>query len=292
MVSHGRVLGFVLSLATLLAASTSAAQSPTFAEVMRRVHEYVTVYEDHELSTVIAHERYDQQQLDAKGTTKAERTLLSDYVLVQLPDEDWVALRDVYDVDGIPAGDRGARLKALFAGPRQQLGERAMSMAEDATTFNLGGELYYRTVNLPTFALRVLRPAHRKRIEFSKSGEELVGNTTAWIVAFRETKGPTFSGMPDGTDIPAQGRFWVDPTTGVVVRSEMVLGGTRDLPARATITVNYRLEPSLGFRLPFEMRERYDNPRRKGDDVVTALATYSDFRRFDWRTLATGIELY
>ena len=65
----------------------------------------------------------------------------------------------------------------------------------------------------------------------------------------------------------------------------MILGGTRRMSARATITVTYRLEPSLGFRVPIEMRERYDNPRRKRDDVVIAVATYSDFRRFDWRMM-------
>ena len=72
----------------------------------------------------------------------------------------------------------------------------------------------------------------------------------------------------------------------------MILGGTEGLPARATITVTYQVEPSLGFRLPVEMRERYESPGRKGDDVVTALATYSDFRRFDWRTFTKGIERF
>jgi hypothetical protein len=208
--------------------------------------------------------------------------MLSDYVLIQLPDEDWVALRDVYEIDGAAVGVRADQLKTLFAGPREQLAEQAIKMVEKSAEFNLG-ELYFRTMNLPTYALRVLRPANRQRIVFTKTGEEQVDSTITWIVAFRETKGPTFSAMPNGTDIPAHGRFWVDPTTGVVARSEMILGGTRGLPARATITVAYGLEPALGFRLPIEMRERYDNPRRKGDDVVVAVATYTDFRPFDWR---------
>lgn len=277
-------------LAALLTAATrpTGADTVTFAEVMRRVHAYVIVYEDHELSTVIARERYDQQWLDVDAKIKGERTMLSDYLLLQLPDEDWVALRDVYDVDGIAVADRAARLKNLFAGSREQLGERAMKMAKESARFNLG-ELYYRTVNLPTFALRVLRPASRKRILFDKAGEEQLDGARTWVIAFRETKGPTFSAMPDGTDIPAHGRFWVEPDTGVILRSEMTLGGTRRLSARATITVTYRLEPSLGFRVPIEMRERYDNPRRKRDDVVIALATYSDFRRFDWRTLVLPV---
>ena len=100
-VSYGRDVRLALLILLLLPAVPTGSQTPTLAEVMRRVHEYVTVYEDHELSTVIAHERYYQQLFDGKGTPQAERTLLSDYLLVQLPDEDWVALRDVYDVDGI-----------------------------------------------------------------------------------------------------------------------------------------------------------------------------------------------
>ena len=65
----------------------------------------------------------------------------------------------------------------------------------------------------------------------------------------------------------------------------MILGGTRQLRDRATVTVTYRLEPSLGFRVPVEMRERYDTPNRKQADVIVAVATYSSFRRFDVRTL-------
>lgn len=273
----------LILVAVLCAGTVSGAGTVTFAEVMRRAHEYVTIYEDHKLSTVIARERYYQQVLDRNGIIKAERTLLSDYLQVQLPNEDWVALRDVYEVDAATVADRGARLKTLFAGPREQFGERVLKLAAESADFNLG-DLYYRTLNLPTFALRILRPASRKRMAFEKAGEEQVDGTSAWIVAFRETKGPTFSGTPDGADVPAHGRFWVDPHTGAVLRSEMIIGGTRRVSARATITVSYAPEPSLGFRVPVEMQERYDNPRRKRDDVVVALATYSDFRPFDWRT--------
>jgi len=69
------------------------------------------------------------------------------------------------------------------------------------------------------------------------------------------------------------------------MRSEMIVGGTRGTSPRATITVTYRYEPALGFRVPIEMLERYDNPRHRKDDVVVARATYSEFRPFNWRTL-------
>lgn len=275
----------LILVAALSAAGTATGTGiVTFADVMRRAHEYVTIYEDDKLSSVIAHERYYQQVLDRHGKIKEERTLLSDYLLVQLPDEDWVAVRDVYEVDGTTVADRGARLKTLVAGPREQLSDRVVKMAEESAHFNLG-DLYYRTLNLPTFALRILRPASRKRMVFEKAGEEEVDGTSAWVVAFRETKGPTFTATPDGADVPAHGRLWVDPHTGTVLRSEMIIGGTRRVSARATITVSYAHDASLGFRVPAEMRERYDHPRRTKDDVVVALATYSDFRPFHWRML-------
>ena len=287
-----RRLRIPLLIVALLSASSGAITrgqgDNAFAEVMRRVHEYVAVYEDHELSTVRARERYHQQLMNHFGEIKGERTLLADYLLLQLPDEDWVAVRDVYDVDGEPVEGRAAKMDALFAGPRDELGARAMRMAEESMRYNLG-ELYYRTVNLPTFALRMLRPANRRRMAFSRAGEDHIDGAGVWIIACREVKGPTFSATADGVDLPATARFWVDPETGAVVRSEMIIGGTRRMSARATITVSYARDPALGFRVPVEMQERYDNPRRTKDDVVLATATYSDFRRFDWRALVPRV---
>ena len=109
---------------------------------------------------------------------KAERKLSSDYLLFQLPpSEDWFALRDVYEVDGEPVGDRAARLRELFTRPRELQADRAMEIMKENGRFNLAPDLYYRTVNVPTFALRFLRPASRSRIVFNKIGEEQVENT-------------------------------------------------------------------------------------------------------------------
>ncbi len=98
-----------------------------------------------------------------------------------------------------------------------------------------------------------------------------------WVVGYRETHSPTFSGTARGEDVPASGRFWIDPATGAVLRTEMILGGTRKLQQRATVTVTYALDETLGFRVPIEMRETYDKPRQKNSAVINAVATYSDF---------------
>jgi len=281
-----------IRLAVVLAAlltgdgAVTRADTQTLTDVMRRAHQYVVLYEDHEVSTVVAREQYQQQWLDARGHTKAERTLMSDYLLFQLPpSEDWFALRDVHDVDQTPVVDRTARLNDLFGRPREVQRDLAMEIMKESARFNLAPELYYRTVNVPTFALRFLRPSSRSRMTFAKVGEEQVESTRSWMVEYREIKGPTYVVTPDGHDLRAQGRFWIDPDTGAVMRSEMIVGGTRRTSQRVTITVTYRHEPALGFRVPIEMLERYENPRHREDDVVLARATYSEFRPFDWHTL-------
>jgi hypothetical protein len=284
----GLPIRLVLVIAALLTGDgpVTRAQTHTLTDVMRRAHQYVVLYEDHELSTVMAREQYHQQWLDAQARTKTERTLTSDYLLFQLPpSENWFALRDVHEVDGTPVVDRTARLNDLFRRPHDVQRDLAFEIMKESSRFNLAPDLYTRTVNVPTFALRFLRPSSRSRMRFEKMSEEPVESTRSWVVGYREIRGPTFVSTPDGRDLRAQGRFWIDPDTGAVMRSEMIVGGTRRTSAQVTITVTYRHEPALGFRVPIEMLERYENPRHREDDVVVARATYSEFRPFDWRTL-------
>ena len=57
-------------------------------------------------------------------------------------------------------------------------------------------------------------------------------------------------------DLPAQGRFWIEPATGRVLMSEL---SRRTAKLRATIDVSYQSEPLLGLLVPIEMREWYDD---------------------------------
>jgi hypothetical protein len=274
-----KLSAFVIAAVTWSLAQP-APQATTFEQVLRRAHEYVVLYEDHELSTVIAEEHYEQAVFNASGRRTAQRTLLSDYVIFQLPpDEDWFALRDVYEVDGEVIGERLTRVRNLFSKTGEATSRRAMDMAEESARFNIGTVV--RTINLPTFPLRFLRPVNRSRFVFAGAGQESINGVGTWIVSYREIKTPTFSVSPEGRDVPAHGRFWVEPETGAIVRSELIMGGTRRVPVRATITVTYRRAEELGFWVPAEMQERYDNPRDvKTAEIVTGSAKYSSLRPF------------
>jgi hypothetical protein len=151
----------------------------TLDEVMRRAHSYVAVYEDHELSSLAAREEYKQEWMKFNEVERdlqpaGQRTLISDYLIFQLPpSEDWFALRNVESVNGTPVADRDVRLKMLFTEARDNVEKLAMAVDRESARFNIGN--VSRTVNLPTFALRFLRPVNRKRFNFEKESEERVG---------------------------------------------------------------------------------------------------------------------
>jgi hypothetical protein len=84
-------------------------------------------------------------------------------------------------------------------------------------------------------------------------------------------------------DLPAKGRFWIDPARGTVLRSETEF---RFEPARARawVATQYEAEPKLAMWVPSEMREKYDDlpgtPMPVFHSPSEATARYSSFRKF------------
>ena len=248
---------------------------------MLRAHAYVVEYE-HDLSGIVAEERWHQRIVRHDGATQRERILQSDYLVFQLlPEEDWFAFRDVFEVDGEPVGNREERFRELFARGPASVVEHAMEIAAESARYNLGD--VYRTINLPTFVLAFLRPSNRSRFVFEKLGEETIYGTPTWVMSYREIKEPTFIRTRLGKALKSHGRLWIDPMTGRLVRSELVTGGDRTVPERATIVVTYGPQPALGLWVPIEMSEVYDNPRKKNASRITGSATYSRFRRSEMK---------
>jgi hypothetical protein len=95
-----------------------------------------------------------------------------------------------------------------------------------------------------------------------------------WTVEYRERKQGTIIRRPDGRDLPARGRFWIDPSNGNVLISEMIVDGGGVL---ATITVSYKSEPLMGFLVPVEMRELYI----RGNERISGHAQYGKFRKIE-----------
>jgi hypothetical protein len=292
-----------LSIGGLILAAAAAPWPPATAQEVRleQVLERAAAYVGHlhtQVSGIVAEETYLQQARASNRRTNGpvsdqKKTLKSDLLLVRPPDVDrYIEFRDVFEVNGIAVRDRQDRLMKLFLTPTQASVDQIKSIVDESARHNIGNVM--RNVNTPMLSLHFLLPDMQKRFRFSRrrSGTPQLGAATdypkrdaalfatpgdGWVVEFHETTKPTLIKTDGGESFPATGRYWIDPASGAVLLSELVLQNT-DLTA--IIDVSYQPEPTLGFRVPKEMRERY----RTLEERVEGVAGYGRFRQFQVRT--------
>lgn len=244
-----------------------------------------------------------RNDLMASGTPLGEfgdpksRKLQAEFAMaVPMGSPVWQAFRDVYEIDGRPLRAERDRLQNLL-----QVGERAgMDSARQLTVESLRHDLGTtpHDLHVPMFPLAFLDRAQQKGVAFEKKGEKTVDGLRVWVIAFKETA-PPLATMTDGTPQPSRGEFYIDPLSGVVVRTHLVFDtsdananartpvgggqviGGRLLSAgrigevlRLTVDVSYRKDLTLDAWLPIEMKQMYD----RRDEIVNVTATYSDYR--------------
>ncbi len=295
-----------LGIALVLAARPAAAEEPKLATVLERAGAYVTELQ-HQLSGIVAEERYTQEitAFSKRGGCRSASTyqsalncrgqlvvpiradLRSDLLLVKPTGaNEWVQFRDVFEADGKQVRDRSDRLTRLFLNESPSARVQVGRILEESARFNIGE--ITRNVNVPVFALQFLLPANQGRFRFSRTRDRVPEtfasrdaptavfrtSTEVWVVEYRETQTSTMIRTSERTDLPSRGRFWIEPSTGRVLMSELI---ARDRTVTAIIDVSYQSEPLVGFLVPIEMRERYESrngERIKGD------ARYGQFRQF------------
>ena len=296
---HTRLLAATL-IATLAATAPARGwqQEPTLAQVLSRAGAYVLSHYE-KVAGIVAEETYQQTARDLQQTRTnkpvdaRQRSLKSDLLLVKPPDADrYIEFRDVFEVNGTSVRDRQERLTKLFLTPTQASVDQIRAIVNESARHNIGNVM--RNVNTPMLTLHFLLPQAQKRFRFrqQRDGTPQLGTGTdypgrdasqflvpagAWIVEYRETSKPTLVKTEGGKDFPVTGRFWIDPTSGAVLLSELEM---RNTDLQTIIDVAYQLEPVLGFRVPVEMRERYRTPEER----VEGIATYARFRQFQVKT--------
>lgn len=274
------------SLALLLAATAGvrpATQQPaTLADVLARAGEYVVRLE-RDLAGVVVEEHYVQDStrlgggLPARGpgamqTTREHRDLKSDVLLVRPEGSDrYIQFRDVFEVDGKPVRDRDDRLAMLFLNPAPSASEQLQEIREDSARYNLGN--ISRDFNVPVLALVFLHAENQRRFRFALARTGRAGEP--WEIEYREVEPNTLIRTSANRDLPVRGRFRIEPNSGRVWLSELVL---EDDAVHAEVTVTYALDEKLGFLAPIEMRESVG--ARNGSLEIKGRATYSRFRRF------------
>jgi hypothetical protein len=276
----------------------AASQRTPLTELLARAGAYVSEYEN-KLSAVVAREQYVQQvkersrgpappgagfnpegytrtrELNPDWTGARSRTMTSDVLMVQLPDKTWFGFRDVIVVDGHPVGGRENRLQELFVKAQSS----ARRIVDESSRYNIGPII--RNLNIPTFALLYLLPDCQPGFSFDLAGDETIGDTNTTVVTFVETRRPTIVRDRDrDRDLVSRGRYWIERRTGVVYRSELMIGDvTTDV--RSQITVTYEVNSTLGMPVPVAMKESYEYPSRPWDPYIECSASYSNFRRFE-----------
>ena len=151
----------------------------------------------------------------------------------------------------------------------------------DSARYNIGD--IDRNINTPTHGVALSQLRVQAQIEFRRGADtrtslridEPARGFGLWVVDYEET-GPTavIRGRDDQR-LPVRGRYWIEPATGRVFLSELVLDADS---LEALVTVRYEASDTLGHFVPVEMRERYRN--LLSGSTVEGTATYTRIRRF------------
>lgn len=247
----------------------AAAQEPTLAEVLKRAAIYVAAFQK-QLSGIVAEETYDQHiKKQSRGLEVDRRRLRSDLLLVRPVGSDrYVEFRDVFEVDGRMVRDRQDRLTRLFLDPPPGAETQLERVARESARFNIGR--VFRTLNTPVLPLAFLHVDYQPLFAFTPARDQTASGI---VLAFKETSRPTLVRTPMGKDMASRGRFWIDPASGAITQSELIV---EDAVVKATVNVTYRADTDLGFLVPAEMRETY----LAGRDHIEGRATYGRFRKF------------
>ncbi len=245
------------------------------------------------LSQVVAEERYIQDSnvalptvplpglsgrgasalnTPSRGSSK-HRELKADFLIVKSSHDMWSPFRDVFEVDHIPVRDREERLAKLFLTNKADSNdENARAIAEESARYNLGS--VQRTINNPVFALLFLQPDVRSRFKFTPGKPDRKAGEDIRVVDYAEELRPTVISGGGGRDMPAFGRFWIEQSTGRVVKAEVRVEVS---DVKANLTTTFRTDERLGIDVPSEFREEYD----LRDSRVSGIASYSRFRKFE-----------
>lgn len=285
------MVGLVVLLAVPCGSDSLAAQArrtPSLDQVLTRAGQYAVEYGE-ALTSVLAEETYTQRLVWRNHeSVMQERRLRSEIAFLRLIDStEWLAFRNVLAVDGVPVPEANERLERLFRAAPGSLLAQARLIAGESARYNIGP--ITREINVPTTALHFVHPVHRPNCRFDKEREEDLEGERVWIVRFQERDRGGLISRGDGRNLPGEGRLWIVPGNGRVVRTELVVKdfvrGRGD--SKAVIHVIWRRDVSLDLWVPVEMRERYEGPwiamsapRQRERYDIEGVATYANYRRF------------
>jgi hypothetical protein len=269
--SPAHPLGFIVIVALVVLTGVTGAHTsgPSDRTVLRRAGEYVRRLAN-ELPRMVVTERVVQQGDSLRpmlGRTERRWAAELGWVTVE-GNAAVIGVRDVLDVDGQPVTDDRARLERLLHQTERLSWSDTRALLEEGAQYNLVPGS--RNFNLPTVAVLFLLPDMQSRFSWHRRGRP---DGAVWHAEFRERERPTLIRRGDGKPVFSRGEVWLDPLTGAVQRTELVL---HEKDIDYTLTTVFDRVPEIGLSLPATMTERFVG----ADAIVTGKASYSNYRRF------------
>ena len=152
--------------------------------------------------------------------------------------------------------------------------DRLKELAAENGRFNIGEIV--RTFNEPTLALLFLDEHYRHRFAFKRTRQDSPGGRVIVRYDFVERTRPTVI-RDQAQDVPAHGTMLVDDSSGDVLQTALELSNPQT-GIHGTMTVRYEPHATFDVLVPVEMREEVLS---LAGEHINAVATYSDFRRFE-----------
>jgi hypothetical protein len=248
--------------------------------VLSRAMDYVSRYEA-ELGNLIGTEEYVQNGLWFDNSTpprvarRMQRRTASDFLIIQVGSE-WAALRKVNRVDGLKVKEAASKFEEVFDDSPQGNSKRLEEMKAESTEYNLGD--VRREINLPTFALKVLRKDQIDRFSFERAGTAKIDGIQTWKLRFREGPGRSLVVGANGELLYSNGMLWIEPETGRVIQTEFEIENPyTKFTVRGRIVVTYGTAKKTQILVPTSMTEHYESMYHS----VDCRADYSNFRPFE-----------
>ena len=124
-----------------------------------------------------------------------------------------------------------------------------------------------------------VQEAYRSRFRFQSPRQERDMGADVWSLVYQEFVVPTIIKGNGNADLFARGRFWIEASTGRMVRTELRFGAesARLGFSPVEVSVDFAYDEELRLNVPAKMEEFYPGTRT-GD--VRGESTYGRFRRF------------
>jgi hypothetical protein len=272
----------VVVAAAILAGAVglAAGQQPVKVDVSERAvvaaaSKYVVAYEK-EVAFLVAEETSEHRVGGRDALGPFRRRLTSELFLTYLPaDAEWIAIRDVLEVDGTPTPRQQSVRELLVKADERSVAQQVLKAN---SRYNLGS--IERNFNEPTLPLLLLEPKRVGRVQFDRRAVIRQTDATLVTLSYEEPDQLPLVGGPMGP-APSRGELVIDAATGAVRRTLFTL---RKRDIRVRLETVYEFNERLKMWLPATFHEHYE---RTGDmrEVTTVESRYSNYRRYEtsWR---------